>query len=96
MKSNLLEIIKFYGIIPQLKYFQSEVFEFNEAVINYCNGNIETKNKESIIEEIADMMVMIKQFQEIFEIETDDILKIMQYKIHRQLKRIEKESEDKK
>ena len=34
MKEKLLTIIRYYGIKKQLKYFQSEVFELNEAVIN--------------------------------------------------------------
>lgn len=31
MKEDLLKIIEHYGVMPQLKYFQSEVFELNEA-----------------------------------------------------------------
>ena len=34
MKADLLKIISTYGVLPQLKYFQSEVFELVEAVIN--------------------------------------------------------------
>ena len=37
MKENLLQIINHYRVIPQLKYFQSEVFELNEAIIKYEN-----------------------------------------------------------
>lgn len=33
LKEELLKIINHYGIKPQLKYFQSEVFELNEAVL---------------------------------------------------------------
>ena len=33
MKDKLLKIIKNYGVIPQLKYFQTEVFELNESII---------------------------------------------------------------
>lgn len=35
MEDKLLKIINHYGILPQLKYFQSEVFELNEAVITH-------------------------------------------------------------
>lgn len=35
MKEDLLKIINTYGVMPQLKYFQSEVFELNEAIIKY-------------------------------------------------------------
>ena len=33
MKDDLLKIISFYGVLPQLKHFNSEVFELNEAII---------------------------------------------------------------
>ena len=33
MKEDILKVINNYGVIPQLKYFQSEVFELNEAII---------------------------------------------------------------
>ena len=39
MKDKLLKIISFYGVMPQLKYFQSEVFELNEAIIKHENKN---------------------------------------------------------
>ena len=39
MKKDLLKIINHYGVIPQLKYFQSEVFELNEAIMEYENFN---------------------------------------------------------
>lgn len=37
MKNKVLRIINNYGVIPQLKYMQTEMFEFVEAVINYNN-----------------------------------------------------------
>lgn len=33
LKEDLLTIVKHYGIKKQLKYFQSEIFELNEAVL---------------------------------------------------------------
>lgn len=39
MKDKLLKIINHYGVLPQLKYFQSEVFELNEAIIEYESFN---------------------------------------------------------
>lgn len=35
MKNNLLKIIEHYGIMQQLKYFQSEIFELNEAIVTH-------------------------------------------------------------
>lgn len=111
MNEKLRKIISHYGINKQLKYFQSEVFELNEAIIKRRNtGVIESiglgltdvlssilniKNvdysKEHIKEEIADVMVMLKQFQLYYNISTDDIKQVMKEKVNRQLERIAKE-----
>lgn len=100
MKEDLLKIINTYGLIPQLKYFQSEVFELNEAIIRYeeFSNHIddlevydidETElKKEHIAEEIADVTCMLKQFQYYYGIEDKDIAEIMRYKVERQLERI--------
>ena len=109
MKEDLLKIINNYDVLPQLKYFQSEVFELNEAIIEYesfndyapieaslieVNGKVFTMPKytkhlrEHITEEIADCMVMLKQFQYYYGIEDKEIEEVMKYKIERQLERI--------
>ena len=95
MKEDLLKIINHYGVMPQLKYFQSEVFELNEAIISAehsrCVGitrNVAPICIEHIAEEIADCMVMLKQFQYYYGITDEEIIKVMKEKIDRQLKRI--------
>lgn len=96
MKDDLLKIISFYGVMPQLKYFQSEVFELNEAIIKYENipngiyEHIKNEYKEHIAEEIADITVMLKQFQYYYGITDEEIINNMQFKIKRQLERIKK------
>lgn len=96
MKEKLLKIINHYGVMSQLKYFQSEVFELNEAIINYEYDCIEYEEverdlKKHIIEEIADVMVMLEQFIEYYNIDRFEIAKVMNYKTNRQLERIENE-----
>ena len=104
MKKDLLKIVNHYGLNAQLKYFQSEVFELNEAIIearvklNLLEGNppktVESVVKEliqHIAEEIADCYVMLEQFRFYYEIEKEDVEKIMKQKIDRQLERIENE-----
>ena len=39
MEEKELNVITHYGVMPQLKYFQSEVFELNEAIIKHENKN---------------------------------------------------------
>ncbi len=51
--------------------------------------------KEHIKEEIADVMVMIKQIQYYYKINDNEIVDIMKLKIDRQLERIKTESEAK-
>lgn len=97
MKEDLLKIIKHYGIMPQLKYIHSEYFELDEAIIDYKYVEVykdspaEKYHKEHIAEEIADVMVMLKQFQYYFGITDKQIEDIMKFKIERQLRRIEEE-----
>lgn len=93
MKNKLLQIIEHYGLDKQLKYIHSEYFELDQAIIDYKNlkdFNISDKEylKKHIAEEIADVMVMLKQFQYLFEISNEEILNIMCKKIDRQLERM--------
>ena len=92
-EEKLLKIINHYGVMPQLKYFQSEVFELNEAIINADNEYNMLKDIGHIAEEIADVEVMLMQFKEYYHIDGNDILKIMDKKINRQLIRIERKYE---
>lgn len=111
MNEKLRKIMNHYGINKQLKYFQSEVFELNEAIIKEQNigifeGAIDNvirvlsplmnttyvdKGREHIKEEIADVMVMLKQIQLYYNISSKDINEIMKRKVARQMERIAKE-----
>lgn len=102
MEEKLLKIINYYGVMPQLKYIHSEYFELDEAITvhqlnEYYNEEYDMEyelNKEHIAEELADIMVMLKQFQYYFGITNKQIEDIMNYKIDRQLERI-KDGKDK-
>ena len=106
MKDKLLQIVNYYEIKNQLKYFQSEIFELNEAIIQYEMAKDDNKEriikdgkprwnmdyyKEHITEEVADVMVMLGQIKYYYDLNKSKITKIMNYKIDRQLKRIEEE-----
>ena len=107
-EGKLLKIINTYGVIPQLKYFQSEVFELNEAIISYENFTNVYKNtsdpdiyyanrdlKGHIVEEIADVMVMLEQFKLYYGISSEEIINIFWSKVDRQINRIENDSNNK-
>ena len=98
MKKELIKIISSFGVLSQLKYFQSEVFELNEAIITHeLKKSVEYEiplteivgTKEHITEEIADVMVMLEQFKLYYNIGNMEIAKIMKNKINRTLERIE-------
>lgn len=78
------KIINHYGINAQLKKLNEEVYEFEEAVL-------EKHNKEHITEEIADILVILQQFKEKYNIDLAEINKVMKNKVDRQIRRIEKE-----
>lgn len=104
MEKDLLKIIKHYGVMPQLKYFQSEVFELNEAIIRYDEAEYNYFDNyfdadeliNHIKEEIADVLCMLRQFQYNFKISDEDIDKIIEFKVNRQLMRMENEKKGKK
>ena len=105
MKNNLLKIINHYGLLKQLKYFQGEVFELNEAIIRFeqFKYDVATDNEygydeymekvneniSRIAEEIADCYVMLEQFRQHYEIANQELKEIMKFKTKRQLERIE-------
>lgn len=97
MKEKEKQIIEHYGVIPQLKYMQTEMFEFIEAIINYdLKETIEYEiplteligSKEHIEEEYADLTMMLEQFKEYYNLNEESIQKIKEQKIERQLERI--------
>lgn len=90
MKKDLLDIISFYGVLHQLEYYQSEVWELNEAIINAenyepnpndsytklcCNTN---SYVEHIKEELADNFVMLYQFNEYYRLGVN-MIKVEEY-----------------
>jgi len=88
MKKDLKKIINHYGVMPQLKHLNSEVFELTEAIIKYedCRSD-----RCKILEELADVYVLLNQFQIHYDIDTGSIESVMRNKINRQLERIKEE-----
>ncbi|MBQ8892525.1 MAG: hypothetical protein IJ068_06665 [Bacilli bacterium] len=62
-----------------------------EPVIAMLNNRNPIKTTDAIKDEIADVMVMLKQIQYLYEINDIEITNVMKQKISRQLERIEEE-----
>ena len=100
MKNDLLKIIMHYGVNAQQRQLAEEAFELQEAITTHELKNsvsyeiplteiVETK--EHIAEEIADVMVLLNQFKEHYDITNEFILILMRAKVDRQLERIKNE-----
>ena len=98
MKADLLKIIKHYGINNQQRKLEEEVFELQEAInthelkqsVKYEIPLTEiVDTKEHITEEISDVLVLLGQIIHYYEIDKKEIKKFLNYKIERQLRRIE-------
>lgn len=97
-EDKLLKIINTYGANNQQRKFLEEVGELLEAItVHELKKSVEYEiplteiigTKEHIAEEIADVAVILLQFKEHYHIDGNDILRIMNEKIDRQLNRIE-------
>lgn len=98
MKEKEKQIIEHYGVIPQLKYMQTEMFEFIEAVIEReIHWNFDTEIQDikpldkHIEEEYADLTMMLEQIKVYYNLNEESIQKIKEQKIERQLERIKAE-----
>lgn len=98
MKEDLLKIVKNYGISNQVRKFNEECFELQEAIIiREQEEDISSFTdilEEHIAEELADCMVLIEQFKLYYNISSEEITEIFWSKVNRQLERIKGESNE--
>ena len=87
MKDKLLQIINHYGIEHQQRKLEEEIFELQQAITLFETST----TKYNIEEELADTMVLLQQIGYYYDLDDLEINKIMQFKIDRQLERIENE-----
>lgn len=88
MQEKLLKIIEHYGINNQQRKLQEEVFELQEAITKFENGIGDIKQ---VVEELVDVTVLLDQFRVFYEIYQDEESEMYDFKVNRQLERIEKE-----
>ena len=90
MKEELLKIINHYGINNQKRKLEEEVFELQEAItICELKNSVQyeipltelIETKEHLTEECADVIVMLLQFILYYDIDTDELNKMIDQKI---------------
>lgn len=91
-KNKLKAIFNKHGVSNQLKKLAEEVFELQEAIIEYensgcCDEEDSVEFVNHIAEEIADVMVVLNQIKEAYKLDEDEIKNIMKLKIDRQCER---------
>lgn len=88
MKTKLLRIFNHFGIETQKRKLNEECYEFLQAVAEW-QSNPSTVNAEHVTEELADCLVVLKQFQLSFEIADLVLEEIAILKTERTLARID-------
>jgi NTP pyrophosphatase (non-canonical NTP hydrolase) len=95
MEEKLKKIIDYYGINNQQRKLQEEVFELQEAIteLDMAERDVNLFDiehfKGNIVEELADVFVILNQLAIYYKIDEDKLYNIMEYKINRTLNRME-------
>ena len=110
MDERLINIVKHYDNDAQIRQLIEEMAELTQALnklwraeqgyINeyydgYKKGAAVKICRESVIEETADVMICLKELKYILGISDEEIKRICDAKIARQLKRMEREKNEK-
>ena len=91
MEEKLKTIAEYYGLESQLRQLAEECSELAvEANHSARRGSVTVR----LIEEIADVEIMIDQIRYLAGIQESDVLETRYYKIERQLKRMKQETSD--
>ena len=85
-KDNLLFVINSHGVRSQEDVAIEEMSELQKAIIKNRRYNDENTRKE-IIEEIADVEIMLSQLKIIYSCK-EEVERLIDYKIEREIKRI--------
>ena len=87
-KRTIHRVISTFGERNQKMQALEELMELQSALFE--NIHRETDNRENIVEEVADVEVMLAQIKEIFDIKQEEIEKVQDYKLRRLDHTIEK------
>lgn len=96
-KSGYLRIIEHYGTETQRKKLMEEAYELAEAIQEWecCDprildpSNRRDELREHILEEVADVSVLVEEVSEYFNLDRVEVLRVMAEKVARTLERVE-------
>lgn len=88
MHSKLLYLINTYGTKHQQDIAIEEMSELQKAIIK-CRRNPSKETFNNVVEEIADVQVMLEQLKLIYSCRST-IEKLMEAKVDRQIERVRK------
>lgn len=80
------KVIVAYGTRAQLNVAIEEMSELTKEICKFIRG---AKNRDAIVEEMADVQIMLEQIQIMFGISTDEIYNAKNFKLERLKKRLE-------
>lgn len=80
---NIYKILAHYGEERQVLKAIEELIELQQAIIH--------DDRENIKEEIADVYLMLEQVKKMYHFTDTEIIEVVENKVNRQLKRMEKE-----
>lgn len=82
---KLRYIANHYGCIPQV---QKTIEELNELSLELVKILTKVGDKEAIIDEIADVNIMVEQLKILYDISPIEVSDRIDFKLNRQLERI--------
>lgn len=98
------QVISYYGVFNQVRKLNEECFELTEAIIKYeeaKNNHFENYDDDdkkqalkNIVEEIGDVLNVVKQFIPYYNIDVNDVTESQEKKMDRQLERMKWEDTD--
>ena len=89
-EAKIKEIADHYGLMSQLRQLAEECSELSVESLHYTKERGAT---ERISEEIVDVLIMIQQIIYLLRNDVEKLEKYAEFKLDRQLSRIEKEQE---
>ena len=84
-KRAVIDIVEHYGSENQKLKAVEELCELQEALLKEINK----RDEIGIVEELADVHIMLAQLMVIYDVDREDLLDMVKYKLQRQYQRMQ-------